>query len=293
MSLGVRRGDPDLSHAQGTTGQNVDGAMTSRATRSATVELSEVSFGFAETRRIIFNELTLSISGGEFIVLVGPSGCGKSTLLRLIAGLLPARSGAITIDGVANVGTPASVAVVFQSDTLLPWRTARRNVELGLEESHSRLARREIAMRALALAGLQEFADAYPRQLSGGMRQRVNLARAFATEPRVLLMDEPFAALDAQTRELQQEQLLEMWHTTRRTVVFVTHDIDEAVFLGDRVVVLGEAPLGIIYDVPIPIGRPRRMGIKAGSDFRHIVDDIREMIRVAGRNVGRSEGSQS
>jgi NitT/TauT family transport system ATP-binding protein len=212
--------------------------------------------------------LSFEVADGEFFVLVGPSGCGKSTLLDLMAGLARPTHGTVALDGSPVTGPGLNRGVVFQQYALLPWRTAQGNVELGLEikgEIKSatkgglrRAERRRIAQHYLGLVGLADFADRYPEQLSGGMRQRVAIARSLAFEPDVLLMDEPFGALDAQTREALQDQLLEIQRSTRKTVVFITHDIEEAVYLGDRVGVLTARPGKIkqIFDICLSKRQP-------------------------------------
>ncbi|MEV0582552.1 ABC transporter ATP-binding protein [Nonomuraea sp. NPDC050310] len=187
--------------------------------------------------------IDLDIREGEFLTLVGPSGCGKSTLLDLIAGLAEPTAGQILIDGIPITGPGLDRGIVFQQYALFPWRTARGNVEFGLEaKAVPKKERAELARRYLDLVGLTGFEDRYPHELSGGMRQRVAIARSLAFDPDVLLMDEPFAALDAQTRETLQEELLRIWEKTGKTVVFITHGIDEAVYLGQRVAVMSARP---------------------------------------------------
>jgi NitT/TauT family transport system ATP-binding protein len=206
----------------------------------------------------------LDIAAGEFAVIVGPSGCGKSTLLDLLAGLTAPTSGRILLDGRPVQGPGLDRGIVFQQYALLPWRTALGNIEFGLEATG--VGRRERAERArhfLDLVGLSGFADRHPHELSGGMRQRVAIARSLAYNPEVLLMDEPFAALDAQTRESLQEELLRIWERTGKTIVFITHGIDEAVYLGQRVAVLTSRP-GRVKRV-VPIDLPER---SAESDLR-------------------------
>ncbi|MGW7056067.1 ABC transporter ATP-binding protein [Streptomyces sp. NPDC054887] len=196
--------------------------------------------------------IDLEIAAGEFVVVVGPSGCGKSTLLDLLGGLTPPSSGRILLDGVPVTGAGLDRGIVFQQYALLPWRTACGNVEFGLEATG--VPRRERAERAreyLDLVGLTGFEDRHPHELSGGMRQRVAIARSLAYDPEVLLMDEPFAALDAQTRESMQDELLRIWERTGKTVVFITHGIEEAVYLGRRVAVMTSRPGRIKEVVPI------------------------------------------
>ncbi|WP_245667863.1 ABC transporter ATP-binding protein [Actinomadura macra] len=204
--------------------------------------------------RVVVSGLNLAVAAGEVLVVVGPSGCGKSTLLRAFAGLLPAVSGRVLADGEPVTGTSADRALVFQDDALLPWRSARRNVELALSlRGVPRSKRRAAALQWLDRVGLGEAADRLPRELSGGMRQRVQLARTLAAAPRAVLMDEPFGALDAQTRAAMQRLLLDVLADTPATVVFVTHDVDEALLLGHRVVVLGAA--GVTAEFPVPASR--------------------------------------
>ncbi|ADG98086.1 ABC transporter related protein [Segniliparus rotundus DSM 44985] len=204
---------------------------------------------------LALDELSFEVAAGEFFVLVGPSGCGKSTLLDLLSGLLAPTSGALSLNGEAITGPGLDRGVTFQQYALLPWRTARGNVELGLEAKKlPRRQRRDLALQALRTVGLADSADRYPGQLSGGMRQRVAIARSLALDPEVLLMDEPFGALDAQTREGLQDQLLTIQRTSGKTIVFITHDIEEAVYLGNRVAVLTPRPGRIkqIFDIRLP-----------------------------------------
>ena len=205
--------------------------------------------------RIVVDRLSLAIPAGQILVVTGPSGCGKSTLLRAVAGLRPIDGGAITADGEPVVGTSRDRAMVFQDDALHPWRTVRRNITLALGlRGVPRAERAAEADRWIDEIGLDEFADHLPRELSGGMRQRVQLARGLAGAPRTVLMDEPFGALDAQTRQSMQQLLIRTLRAHPATIIFVTHDIDEAVLLGDRIVVLDHAGRGIrrIVDVPHP-----------------------------------------
>jgi NitT/TauT family transport system ATP-binding protein len=209
------------------------------------------------------SDISLDIAAGEFLALVGPSGCGKSTLLDLIAGLTAPTSGELSVGGRPVTGPGLDRGVVFQQYALFPWRTAQANIEFGLEvKGVPRRRRAERAREMLALVGLTAFADRYPHELSGGMRQRVAIARSLAYEPEVLLMDEPYAALDAQTREVLQEDLLAIWRRTGTTVLFITHSIEEAVYLGQRVAVMTARPGRIkrIVDIDLPAagsGDPR------------------------------------
>jgi NitT/TauT family transport system ATP-binding protein len=208
--------------------------------RSLTKTFPQRTNGAAVTA---LHEVSLDVAAGEFVAVVGPSGCGKSTLLDLVAGLATPTSGEVLLDGRAIAGPGLDRGVVFQQYALFPWRTARANVEFGLEvKGLTRLERRDRAHQALDLVGLSGFADRYPHELSGGMKQRVAIARSLAYEPEVLLMDEPYAALDAQTRESLQDELLTIWRRTGSTILFITHSIDEAVYLGERVAVMTSRP---------------------------------------------------
>ena len=229
----------------------------------------------APARFTALEDVTLDIGAGEFLVLVGPSGCGKSTLLDLLGGLSRPSSGRILLDGSPVTGPGLDRGLVFQQYALLPWRTARGNVEFGLEAK--RVARRERARRAreyLELVGLAGFEEHYPHELSGGMRQRVAIARSLAFDPEVLLMDEPFAALDAQTREALQDELLRIWTHTGKTVLFVTHSIDEAVYLGQRVAVMTSRPGRIKTVIDIDLDRGAAEDLRSDPAFgkyRHTV----------------------
>ncbi len=227
----------------------------------------------------VLEEVSLEVASGEFVSIVGPSGCGKSTFLRIVDGLIAADSGAIELDGQGVRGPGVDRGFVFQADCLLPWRTVWANTFIGLEVNGRRSpADRSRVSTLLELVGLKGFEGYYPRQLSGGMRQRVNLARALAVSPEVLLMDEPFAALDAQTREIMQTELLRIWQAERKTVLFVTHHIEEAVFLSDRVVVFGRRPGRIKEILGIDLPRPRPLGVKREPRFVTYVDRIWKLI---------------
>jgi NitT/TauT family transport system ATP-binding protein len=223
--------------------------------------------------------LDLDVRQGEFIAILGPSGCGKSTFLDMLAGLARPSAGEIRIDGKIITGPALDRGFVMQGYALFPWRTVRKNVEFGLEIKKIPVKERhEISQRYLELVGLQNFADRHPHELSGGMKQRVAIARALAYDPDVLLMDEPFAALDAQTRELLQEELLRIWEKTQKTIVFVTHAIDEAVFLADRVAVMTANPGTIKEIVDINLPRPRD-GIRSSAEFGWIRHKIWELLQ--------------
>jgi NitT/TauT family transport system ATP-binding protein len=221
------------------------------------------------------DRVNLDVQEGEFLAIVGPSGCGKSTFLNAIDGLLPISGGSLTLDGRAISRPGRDRAMVFQQPNLLPWRTVTGNVVYGLELQGRPMGEaREHARRFIELVGLHGFADAYPSELSGGMQQRVNLARALAIDPEMLLLDEPFAALDAQTREFMQLELLRIWSATRKTAIFVTHDIKEAVYLADRVVAFSGRPGRVrqIYEIDLP--RPRPLSIKREQRFLAYEDAI-------------------
>ena len=247
-----------------------------------TLEVKNLSFS-RESRdsssKAILSHIDVAIDDEEFVAIVGPSGCGKTTLLRLCAGLLPPSEGSVSIDGAeANAGNPAK-AVVFQQDSLLPWRTIQDNIALGMERTRTtRRARHKRAASLAALVGLPGYERHYPHELSGGMRQRANVARALAVDPKVLLMDEPFSALDAQTRDLMQIELLRIWSVGRKTVMFVTHQIDEAVFLSDRVIVLSGGPGRVLADIKIDLPRPRSLESKLIPEFQQYVRGIWELI---------------
>jgi NitT/TauT family transport system ATP-binding protein len=227
----------------------------------------------------VLDGIDLTVEEEEFAAVLGPSGCGKSTLLNLIAGLLAPSAGGIWLDGALAPGrTPT--AMVFQEFALFPWRTAQANVEFGLEEMGVPSAERTRRARAfIELTGLAGFESRYPHQLSGGMRQRVGIARALAVEPAILLMDEPFSALDAQTRQLMQDELLAIWGRTRQTIVYVTHNIHEAVYMADRVVVLSRRPGRVLAEVKIELPRPRTERVLAEPAFIASVERIWSLIR--------------
>ena len=243
-----------------------------------------VEYSIARTgeRYRAIRDITLSAPQGSFTAIVGPSGCGKSTFLKAIAGLIPCTQGRLLVEGKVVDGPGDGRAFVFQSPALLPWRDVLGNVIYGLE---LRRARRDDAVQRarsmIELVGLSDFIHNYPWELSGGMQQRVNLARALAVDPKILLLDEPFSALDAQTREVMQYELLRIWDETRKTAVFVTHEIGEAVFLADRVAVLSKGPESVIVEtVEVPLPRPRTAQTKRAPLFFELVDRI--WARIAG-----------
>ena len=233
-------------------------------------------------------DVSLSVNEGEFLAIVGPSGCGKTSLLNIVAGLLPYQDGTVAIDGKKISGPGTDRAVVFQHSSLLPWRNIAGNVRYGMEMQRrfDETKMRERTEYFIKLVGLTGFEKHYPNELSGGMQQRVNLARALAADPVVLLMDEPFAALDAQTREFMQAELLKIWTQARKTVLFITHQINEAIYLADRVVVMSARP-GRVKDVfPIPFERPRTLSLKRDPRFLEIEDKIWQLVEEKPERIG-------
>jgi NitT/TauT family transport system ATP-binding protein len=226
---------------------------------------------------VAIDGISLDVRARELVTIVGASGCGKSTLLRLVAGLEEPTAGELLLDGRAIEGPGRDRGMVFQQYTLFPWLTVRRNVEFGLR-GLGRRERGETASRFLDLVGLRRFADSFPGELSGGMQQRVAIARALAYTPSILLMDEPFGALDAQTRSLMQDLLLRIWAEQHLTVLFVTHDVDEAIYLADRVYVLSSHPGRLKEVVAVPLSRPRAYEQQLGADFIELKRHLRELI---------------
>ncbi len=230
---------------------------------------------------LVLDSVSFSVPRNQFVCLLGPSGCGKTTLLRVVVGLTEADGGEVLVDGRPVKGTGQDRCMVFQNYGLLPWRTVRDNVEFGLEvRGGSGAERRAVCQRSIEKVGLQGFEHHYPHQLSGGMQQRTGLARALSKDPKILLMDEPFAAVDMQTRELLQEELLKIWNTTETTVLFVTHSVEEAVYLGDRVIVMAPRPGRIRADVKVDLPRPRYTSdVKSSPRFGELSGLVREMLR--------------
>ena len=222
----------------------------------------------------------IHVNPGEFVSIVGPSGCGKSTLLNAVAGFLKPTAGTVTVDGEAVNGPSAERGMVFQQYSLFPWKTVRENVEFGLKMRGMERSKRERAARTLlGLAGLEAFEKHYPERLSGGMKQRVGIVRALATGPKVLLLDEPFGALDAQTRVIMQQILTNMWQRLKISVLFVTHDIDEAIFLSDRVYCMTARPGSIKAEIAIPLERPRHQSMMMSSEFLGLRRGLMSLIR--------------
>jgi NitT/TauT family transport system ATP-binding protein len=238
------------------------------------------TFGSGAKAIVAVEDVTLSIETNEFISIVGTSGCGKSTFLNMVAGLTEPSGGLLTIDERPVKGPGLDRGMVFQSYTLFPWQTVLSNVEFGLSKKpYRRSERREIALQHIAMVGLSGFEQSYPSQLSGGMQQRVAIARALAYNPSILLMDEPFGALDAQTRGLMQELLLKVWERHKVTVVFITHDVDEAIFLSDRVYVMTARPGRIKAQIDVTLPRPRDYDMQITPPFIALKRQIMALIR--------------
>jgi NitT/TauT family transport system ATP-binding protein len=243
---------------------------------SGAIELRgvDIHFGDGKTAVSAVSQLDLDVAPGQFVSILGPSGCGKSTLIGAIAGFTPLSAGELRVDGRAVTAPGPERGVVFQHHTLFPWKTVLQNVEFGLKmRGAAPRERRETARAMLDSVGLADFAQHYPWQLSGGMQQRVSLARVLVNRPRVTLMDEPFCALDAQTRLSMQELLLALWHDYHITVVFVTHDVDEAIFLSDRIVVLSERPGRVKAELSVGLPRPRTRDLLTSSEFMQLKRD--------------------
>jgi NitT/TauT family transport system ATP-binding protein len=245
-----------------------------------------VRLGNASERRLVLDRISLDVPGGQFVCVLGPSGCGKSTLLNVLAGFVTPTGGRAGVDGDPIAGPGADRGVVFQNPTLFPWKTVLANVSLGPLLAGTGAAEAErIGRTLLARIGLSPRAESFPSQLSGGMQQRVGIARALANNPRVLLMDEPFGALDAQTRSMMQRVLLDVWGEFGVTVIFVTHEIDEAVVLADRILVMSASPGRIIDDIPVSIGRPRAEDVMFLPEFNEIKRRCFEHIRRESTNA--------
>ncbi|KGB81752.1 sulfonate ABC transporter ATP-binding protein [Rhodovulum sp. NI22] len=246
------------------------------------LEINGVSKTFVrrdKTEVAALRDIDLSIPKGAFVSIVGASGSGKSTLLRIIDGLLSADTGKVRVNGAVVTKPGKDRAVVFQNDSLLPWKTVIQNVAYGLTLSGMKWREAsKIAQEFIDLAGLKGFETHFPHQLSGGMRQRVNVARGLAVDPEIILLDEPFAALDSQTREIMQTELLRIWQQSGKTVILITHQIDEAVFLSDEVVVFSARPGTVRQKIPIALARPRNLDVKRSPEFVQLVDKIWKLI---------------
>ena len=230
-------------------------------------------------RLLALDNINLQVEDGEFVTIVGPSGCGKTTFINLCDGLLKPTAGQISIDGMQVTGPGTDRGMVFQDSCLMPWRTVFKNVIFGLEcQKLDNTEGQERARKFINLVGLQGFEDHYPHELSGGMQQRCNLARALTVDPKILIMDEPFAALDAQTREIMQMELLRIWNEARKTILFITHQINEAIYLADRVIVFGARPGKVKQTIKVDIPRPRPLAVKRSKQFLDYEDNLWNMI---------------
>jgi NitT/TauT family transport system ATP-binding protein len=258
-----------------TSPSETEAALRPRAGTALSFDDVSVSYTTNGQVATAVSGLSFDVHHGEFVTLVGPSGCGKSTLLKALIGINP-HKGTILVNGKPSTSARSSdVAMVFQEPRLLPWRNVLRNVSFALEcQGVGRNEARKVARDELQRVGLANAVDKYPGQLSGGMQQRANLARALALDPEVLLLDEPLAALDAQTREYMQQELLGIWESKRKTALFVTHQVDEAIYLADRVVVLTRGPGSVKQIFDVPFSRPRPLSIKRSSEFMRLEDAI-------------------
>ncbi len=248
-------------------------------TRTPAIRLEQVTKQYGQGATIL-DGISATIQPGEFVSIIGPSGCGKSTLLKLVAGLSPITSGNIVMERLTLVNARRITSFIFQDPTLLPWRTVRANVGLGLELEGVPRARRDVTVDSLlALVGLSHVAKAYPRQLSGGMKMRVSIARALAANPRILLLDEPFAALDEMTRDRMNEELIRLYQDNRWTVLFVTHSVAEAVFLSTRILVLAPHPGRLAHDISIDLPMPRTSELRQSEGFERVVAQVSRTLR--------------
>jgi len=250
--------------------------------RCGHIDIRKVSVRFGRNGQstVAVSDVSLEVKPGDFVSVIGPSGCGKSTLLNIVAGFIKPTTGETLLDGKPIDGPGADRGVVFQQYSLFPWMTVRKNVEFGLKmQGHGANARESAARGLLGMAGLLQFENHYPDQLSGGMKQRVGIVRALATSPQVLLMDEPFGALDSQTRTVMQEILTNMWQQLQLSVLFITHDIEEAIFLSEKVYVMTSRPGRIKAEIPIPLPRPRTPEMMASPTFHALVRQLKSLIR--------------
>ena len=253
-------------------------------TTAAAITVPEIALDGVTKRfrdaAVALENISLTVQRGEFITFLGPSGCGKSTLLKIVSGLSPASEGSVRVNGMTPENAREMMSFIFQDATLLPWRTVELNVGLGLELEHAaRPLRKERVARMLELVGLSHVASHYPRQLSGGMKMRVSIARALVSRPRILIMDEPFAALDEMTRDRLNEELLRLYAEQKWTVLFVTHSVSEAVFLSSRVVILAAHPGRVAHQVPIDLPWPRTAETRESLEFEEAVSHTSRLLR--------------
>jgi NitT/TauT family transport system ATP-binding protein len=253
--------------------------VSERADALPEIVLNRVTKRFRNAATAL-EDISLSVERGEFLTFLGPSGCGKSTLLKLVSGLSPASEGTIKVNGMIPTNAREMISFIFQDATLLPWRTVERNVGLGLElEYAARAIRKERVAQMLELVGLPHVAHHYPRQLSGGMKMRVSIARALVNRPRILLLDEPFAALDEMTRDRLNEELLRLYSEQKWTVLFVTHSVTEAVFLSTRIVIMAAHPGRVAHEVPIDLPWPRTAETRESIAFEEQVTHASRLLR--------------
>lgn len=255
--------------------------LTAKST-NGTIEIRGLQkvYESKKSRFEALRDIDLTIGENEFLTIVGPSGCGKSTLLRMVAGLDEPSGGSLQVDGEDIIGPGADRGMVFQGYTLFPWLTVRENIEYGMKlKGISILDRRKLSNYFLKVIRLESFAKSYPKQLSGGMKQRVAIARALANRPKVLLMDEPFGALDAQTKLEMQEMLLEVWEREKTTVLFITHDIDEAIFLSQRIVVMGAGPGRILKEYRVELPEGRSPEVREHPDFLALKRELGQLLK--------------
>ncbi|WP_213973895.1 ABC transporter ATP-binding protein [Tepidanaerobacter acetatoxydans] len=246
-------------------------------------DITKVYEGESGEKTIAIKNLNLQVKDGEFLCLVGPSGCGKTTLIKILAGLLLPTSGSILMDGKNVTGKPSKErGVVFQENAVFPWMTVEQNVEYGPKVNGlPKTVIKEISSKYIKLVNLSGFEKALPKELSGGMKKRVDIARAYANNPDILLMDEPFGSLDSQTRSKMQMELLQIWQSEKKTVIFITHDLEEAIYLADRVIMLTARPSYVFEEMIVPIGRPRDKSIKTASEFVKLRADLENLMEKA------------
>ncbi|MEH7098000.1 ABC transporter ATP-binding protein [Neobacillus vireti] len=265
-----------------TAAKNVEFDNSQPKLATPKLEIKEVGkvFKTKNGETTALEKTSFTISEGEFVTILGPSGCGKSTVLRIVAGLEEATSGEVLLDGQEIIGPGPDRGMVFQSYTLYPWLSVKENITFGLKlQGISQKERDDVARHYLQLIGLEGFEKHYPIQLSGGMKQRVAIARALANDPKILLMDEPFGALDAQTRNIMQEVLLKAWEESKKTILFITHDVEESIFLADSVYVMTARPGRLKKKVPIALARPRDFSIKGSVEFAGYKEELLALIR--------------